>query len=100
MNKFTRAGIWAILEAAGMYHGKAAALTNEVIAALAAAIAEGRVIELRGLGTFEPRERRPRTAHNPRTGEAVIMPARRYVFFKPCGSLKAAMNRQEGTGEN
>jgi nucleoid DNA-binding protein len=43
---------------------------------------EGR-IELRNFGVFEVRERRPRTARNPRTGQAVDVPARRVVTFKP-----------------
>jgi DNA-binding protein HU-beta len=92
--KFTRAGIWAIMEAAGMDRSKAASLTNQVIAALAAAIGAGQAVKLRGLGTFEPRERKAYKAHNPRSMDPVNVPARHSVFFKPCGSLKAAMNRR------
>jgi nucleoid DNA-binding protein len=98
MNKFTRAGIWAILEAAGMDHGKAVALTNEIIAALAAALATGEVIELRGFGSFELRERRAHKARNPRAGEAVDVPARKIIFFRPCRKLKAAINDPEEPG--
>lgn len=43
---------------------------------------EGR-IELRNFGVFEVKERRPRKARNPRTGEAVVVPRRLAVTFKP-----------------
>jgi nucleoid DNA-binding protein len=45
-------------------------------------LSEGR-IELRNFGVFEVKERGPRRARNPRTGEAVDVPARRVVTFKP-----------------
>jgi integration host factor subunit beta len=46
-------------------------------------------VELRGLGTFGLRKRRGYKARNPGTGEAVNVPARGVVYFKPSGKLKA-----------
>jgi nucleoid DNA-binding protein len=43
---------------------------------------EGR-IELRNFGIFEVKQRKPRKARNPRTGESVMVPARFVVTFKP-----------------
>ena len=43
---------------------------------------EGR-LELRNFGVFEVKQRRPRRARNPRTGQAVSVPAKRVVTFKP-----------------
>jgi nucleoid DNA-binding protein len=43
---------------------------------------EGR-IELRNFGVFEVKQRRPRRARNPRTGEQVDVPAKLVVTFKP-----------------
>ena len=45
-------------------------------------VREGR-IELRNFGIFEVRQRKPRKARNPRTGERVKVPAKRVVTFKP-----------------
>ena len=39
-------------------------------------------IELRNFGVFKVKERKPRKARNPRTGEAVKIPAKRTVTFK------------------
>jgi DNA-binding protein HU-beta len=93
MSKSTRANIQAILEAAGMEHPQAAGVTNQVIDAITAALVAGETVELRGLGTFEVRERKARRAHNPRTLAPVDVPARRVVFFKSSRKLKAAINR-------
>ena len=43
---------------------------------------EGR-IELRNFGVFEVKQRKPRKARNPRTGEKVMVPAKKVVTFKP-----------------
>ena len=40
-------------------------------------------IELRNFGVFEVRQRAARKARNPRTGEAVIVPPKKVVVFKP-----------------
>jgi nucleoid DNA-binding protein len=45
-------------------------------------VREGR-IELRNFGVFAVRQRKPREARNPRTGERVKVPAKRVVTFKP-----------------
>lgn len=43
---------------------------------------EGR-IELRNFGVFEVKQRKPRKARNPRTGEQVDVEAKTVVTFKP-----------------
>ena len=56
------------------------------------ALARGDGIELRGFGTFKVRHRKARTGRNPRTGEAVEVPARGVPVFKPsrhlCGRVE------------
>jgi integration host factor subunit beta len=41
-----------------------------------------RRIELRNFGVFEVKQRKPRKARNPRTGEIVMVPAKLVVTFK------------------
>lgn len=45
-------------------------------------LSRGRRIEFRDFGIFEVVSRRPRVARNPRTGEAVEVPARAVVHFR------------------
>ena len=53
--------------------------------------AGGRV-ELRGFGAFSTRERQARTGRNPRTGEAVDVPAKRVPYFKPGKEMRERLN--------
>jgi integration host factor subunit beta len=98
--KFVRKDLLEVLAAAGMESHKARKLIDLIIEAMSAALAAGRVIELRGLGTLEPRERKPRTRLNLRNMTPVNVPARKVIFFRASGSLKKALNGErppEGT---
>jgi integration host factor subunit beta len=52
-------------------------------------------VEVRGFGSFRTRQRKPRTGRNPKTGEAVAVPAKRVPFFKPSKELRDLMNPGE-----
>ncbi len=52
-----------------------------------ALVQEGR-IELRNFGVFRVKERKPRKARNPRTGEAVDVPGKLAVVFKAGREVK------------
>ena len=51
------------------------------------AFKNGRNVYLRGLGSFVIKERKERTGRNPRTGEAIIIPAHKEVKFNQSQSL-------------
>ena len=53
----------------------------------------GEKIELRGFGSFRLRERDARQGRNPKTGEAVEIPAKRVAYFKPGKELKELINQ-------
>ena len=55
-------------------------------------LAEGGRVELRGFGTFTTRQREARTGRNPRTGEAVSVPAKRVPYFKPGKEMRDRLN--------
>ncbi len=55
-------------------------------------LAEGGRVELRGFGAFSTRSRDPRKGRNPRTGEAVDVPAKRVPYFKPGKEMRARLN--------
>ena len=59
---------------------------------IAARLADGGRVELRGFGAFSTRERDPRTGRNPRTGEAVEVPGKRVPYFKPGKEMRARLN--------
>ena len=55
-------------------------------------LAEGGRVELRGFGTFSTRQREARTGRNPRTGEAVDVPAKAVPYFKPGKEMRERLN--------
>ena len=61
---------------------------------LAQRLAEGGRVELRGFGAFSTRERQARQGRNPRTGEAVEVPAKRVPYFKPGKDMREKLNEQ------
>lgn len=65
-----------------------AAVVDGLLQAIKDALANGHHIEIRGFGTFKVRERKPRPARNPRTGDVVQVPARTVAVFKPSKDLK------------
>jgi hypothetical protein len=50
--------------------------------------------ELRGFGSFFPRERKSRRGRNPKTGESLAVPAKRIMFFKAGKDLLARFTRR------
>lgn len=57
------------------------------------ALYEGEQVRISDFGTFEIRERAARTGHNPKTGEAIEIPASKAVGFKAAKALKEAVNQ-------
>jgi integration host factor subunit beta len=64
------------------------AIFDSVVRALRA----GDKVEIRGLGSFRTRQRRPRVGRNPKTGERVEVAAKRVPYFKPSKELKELVN--------
>jgi nucleoid DNA-binding protein len=63
-----------------------------VVDVLKQALQRGEKIDLRGLGVFKVRESKPRQARNPRTGEALLIPAKKTAVFKAGKELSTLLN--------
>jgi len=70
------------------------AAVETVFAALTQALAAGKRIELRGVGSFGLQHHQARAGHNPRTGAAIAVPAKTVPFFRVAQALR---RRVEGT---
>jgi DNA-binding protein HU-beta len=53
-------------------------------------------IEIRGFGTFKVKERKPRTARNPKTGQKVELGKRYVPMFKVSKEFKKTVNDNLG----
>ncbi len=63
-----------------------------ILGRIGSALVEHDRVELRGFGTFSLRKRQPRMAHNPRTGEQVILGTRYTPYFKPGKRLRKRLS--------
>jgi len=77
-----------IAERTGLTKKDVAETVDEFLNAVARALETGKHIEIRGFGTFKVKDRKARIARNPRTGDAVQVPARRVPVFKVSKELK------------
>lgn len=73
----------------GFSKKEVAITVDEFLQAVSRALAAGHHIEIRGFGTFKLKERKPRMARNPRTGESVPVDSRMVPVFKVSRELKA-----------
>ena len=63
---------------------------------MAACLADGGRIEIRGIGSFSLRFRAARIGRNPSTGAPVSLPARSVPYFKAGKRLLERVNREDG----
>ncbi len=84
--------IEAVAESADLSKAAAARAVDAMVDSVTDALREGDQVTLVGFGTFTVRERAARTGRNPRTGEAINIPASKVPGFKPGKALKDAIN--------
>jgi len=70
-------------------------VVETVFESIKEALKKGEKIEIRGFGNFRLKERQPRKARNPKTGESVEVPQKKAIRFKAGKALKEALNPSE-----
>ncbi len=83
----------------GLNKKEALELVDLFFEELVASLAVGEPIKLSGFGNFALRDKNERPGRNPKTGEKVLITARRVVTFSPGNKLKARVEAYAGTGE-
>jgi integration host factor subunit beta len=84
--------IEAIATRATLTKARAEQAVNCVFDAMTEALQRGEGIEIRGFGSFTVRPYKPYNGRNPRTGQAVMVPAKRLPFFKVGKELRVLVN--------
>ena len=75
-----------------LYHRAVERIVSTVFDEITDALVRGDRVELRGFGAFSVKHRPERTGRNPRTGEAVHVPAKAVPFFKTGKELRERLN--------
>ena len=66
---------------------------DAVLEIISDTVASGDKVQIVGFGTFEAKERAPRTGRNPKANLPVYIPARRVPYFTPGKVLKSRVDR-------
>ena len=74
-------------------HKDADAAVDAVFEIIAHSLEAGRRVELRGFGSFGLKERGEREGRNPKTGDRVLVEAKRVMFFKAGKELKKRVDK-------
>ena len=82
----------AVADNAGMTKADAAKAVEGVFNAISGALSSGGEVRIVGFGTFSVANRKATTGRNPRTGEAIQIPASKQPRFKAGKGLKDAVN--------
>ena len=82
----------AVAAGANLSKADAGRAVDAVVDAVASALKTGQQVSVVGFGTFSVKHRAARTGRNPRTGEAINIPASNVPGFKAGKALKDAVN--------
>jgi len=75
-----------------LYQRDVERIVTTIFEEISAALARGDRVELRGFGAFSVKQRAPRVARNPRTGQAVKVGEKHIPFFKTGKELRERLN--------
>jgi len=82
----------AVAEGADISKAAATRAVDTMLDSISKTLANGDPVTLVGFGTFSVKARAARTGRNPRTGEAIDIPAAKVPGFKAGKALKDAVN--------
>ncbi len=89
----------SLFDKLGLNKQEARELVDLCFEELKASLAVGEQVKLSGFGNFDLRDKKERPGRNPRTGEKVLITARRVVTFRPGKKLQARVKAYAGTAE-
>ncbi len=81
-----------VADAADITKKQAEAAVNGVLAAITDALKDGDKVQLIGFGTFEVKDVAEREGRNPKTGEAIKIPASKKPTFSASKTLRDEVN--------
>lgn len=83
----------AVAEKSGMTKKDAERVVSAAFETITAELAKGGKVQISGFGIFEVKEREARVGRNPRTKEAIQIPASKAPAFKASKTLKDTISK-------
>lgn len=85
--------IAAVAERTGLTKKDAEKAVNATVEVVTAQLVQGEKVQLAGFGSFEVKTREARVGRNPRTNEAIEIPASKTPAFKASKNLREAVGK-------
>ena len=76
----------------GLTKDEASACLEAVLETIKKTLEDCETVKIAGFGSFTVRKKKSRKGRNPRTGESLMITARKVMTFKPSTVLKSAIN--------
>ena len=86
-----------LFEDLGLNKREAKELVEMFFEKIRQALEDGKQVKLFGFGNFDLRDKNQRSGRNPKTGEEILISARRVVTFRPGQKLKARVEAYAGS---
>ena len=83
----------AVAEKSGLTKKDAERAVSSVFETITAQLMKGEKVQISGFGIFEVKAREARVGRNPRTKEAIEIPASNAPVFKPSKALKDTVSK-------
>ena len=87
-----------VYEKVGFTRKEAENAVEVVFDEIKAVLSEGENVRISGFASFNLRIKKARNARNPKTGEPIVIKARKVLTFKPSLVLKNALNQDRQAG--
>jgi len=81
-------------------HPQVERMVEQIFKYMANVLSQGQRIEIRNFGTWAVKNRKPRIARNPRTGEKVSVGEKRTIGFRMAKLLKFRINKDKSLAQN
>nr|HID60046.1 integration host factor subunit alpha [Desulfobacterales bacterium] len=90
----------AIQERLGFSRRETTLMVNSALEIIKLALEKGEPVNISSFGKFSVRSKKARRGRNPKTGEAIIIPAQKAITFKVSQVLKEAVNAANQDGHS
>jgi len=74
----------------GLTQKQVKGIVDGIFSEIASCLVSGKAVKILGFGSFSVYERKERKGINPRTGEEIVIPARRAIRFRASKNLREA----------
>ena len=85
----------AVAEKTGQGKPEVETVVDSILGTIANALSSNERVDLRGFGSFVLKDKKERQGRNPRTGEAITIPAKRDVGFRPGKELSERVTQSK-----